>query len=192
MTHAAIKLAETRRMSESPYGGVFMYWRWFIMIIKKDDILAAMAGKIDAADAERVADILCRANASLGTVSVVDDDTAFEPDDGAPEKPEMIAPCIPAVNTRPDMIALPTRLFNGGWFRNDIRARFNKGSSSSFFAAMHDLGTAACEPVYLASVLRQAYGPADLPVLMDDAVFSQPAYAPFKRDVEPILQKYFY
>ena len=161
------------------------------MAIEKPKILAALDGKADPADAERVADVLCRDLASYPGIAIADDD-AFEPDDGMPEEIPMIAPCRPAEHRQPRMIELPSRLFIAPWLRRGLRARLGPEKANAFYAAMHRLGDAAKEPAYLAAVLREAYGAADLPALVDAAVFTQPGYAPFRRDVLPVLEKYIY
>lgn len=161
------------------------------MAIEKNAILAAMAGKISPEDAGLVADVLCRDPAAYHGVTVVDD-SGFEPDDGAPESAPMLAPCRPAEHRRPCMIGLPSRLFIAPWLRGSLRARLGPVEANAFYAEMHRLGDAAKEPAYLAAVLREAYGPSGLPALADAAVFAQPDYAPFRRDVLPVLEKYIY
>ncbi len=98
----------------------------------------------------------------------------------------------------PYMIELPAPLFSGGWLSRSLRSQLGPYRSNQFFARCYSLGIskglgmAAREPVLLAVLLREVYGPAGLKDLADEVVFAQPAYAPFKSTVEPILEEYIY
>lgn len=159
------------------------------MTVERDKILAFLDGKSDRSNAAVTADILCRPPGQGMPVTVVDDG-ATEPDDGKPER-EMIAPCRPAEGP-PRMCELPAYVLNEPWIRQGMQARLGRDKSTSFHACLYDLGFAASEPVYLALVLREAYGPDEARRHMDAAVFAQPAYGPLKQDVGPILERYVY
>lgn len=159
------------------------------MVIERDRITAFLAGKSEPGNAEHVADILCRAPGEGLPVGVVDD-AETQPDDG-PVRTPMIAPCRPAAGP-PAMVELPAYMFNEPWIRRSIRARMDGTACAAFHARMRDLGPAACEPAYLALVLREVYGPEAARALMDAAVFSQPAYGPLKSDVGSVLEEYVY
>ena len=155
-----------------------------------------MDGYVDEDDLDAIAGILCRPPGTGLAVTVINDDELFEPDDGTPVTPARVNPDPPkrpsARNWGLNMIELPSSLFNGRWLRQDLRRRLGDDACADFYEAMHTFGSAACEPVYLAAVLRKTYGTAGLPAIVDGSVFSQPVYAAFRDTVMPVLDQYIY
>ena len=156
------------------------------IIVSKSGILDAMAGKLPSEDTERIADILRQTSCEYQTVAV--DGTVVS--NTGPVR--MIAPLRPEKPTNPYMIELPARLVNGPWLRHSLLERIGRQASNKFYACLYDLGRPAQEPVFLAAVLREVYGPDGLRALVDAAVFAQPSYSPFKPDVEPVLEEHIY
>lgn len=160
--------------------------------VNKDEIVAAMSGKIPQECAEQAADILC--GSSPPSVAVIDDEDLSLPDDGSTKDRPVITSSeeLSEAFDIKVMLALPARIFVTKWLREQIRRDFGLLGSNAFYAAAFDAGHGACEVLLLAAILKEAYGKTDLKDLMDRTVFSRTDYAPFRTCAEPILEKYIY
>lgn len=154
--------------------------------ISKDVIENALKGKMPDSFAHAIADILCGQ-----TVQPIMD-YVLQPA-ASEEKARYGRSRYEIFNSERLLIDLPAKLFCYPWMQDRQEKKLGRYASLDFYNLnTRDATRQACEVLILAEALRTAYGPDDLPKLVEEHVFSQPLYAAFRSIAEPLLIQYIY
>lgn len=154
--------------------------------ISKDVIENALKGKMPDSFAHAIADILCGQ-----TVQPIMD-YVLQPA-ASEEKARYGRSRYEIFNSERLLIDLPAKLFCYPWMQDRQEKKLGRYTSLDFYNLnTRDATRQACEVLILAEALRTAYGPDNLPELVEEHVFSQPLYAAFRSIAEPLLIQYIY